>query len=204
MIDISSDFSTQIATGQFKLILIALSYFGGILASISPCSIAMLPIIIGYIGGYGEKDNKKTFFQLISFVIGASIVFCIIGLICALTGKLFLSLIGGYFVVIMASLLIVMGLHILGIIEINIPSIINKIPNNKNNSIYIYPMLLGMIFALAGSPCSTPILAGIIGFATVANNILTSIIMLFSFALGQGTIIVLTGLLTNIIKNIMF
>lgn len=201
MIDISTDFLAQISGGQFKAILILFSYLGGIIASISPCSIAMLPIIIGYIGGYGEKENKKTLLQLLSFVLGTAIVFCIIGIICALTGKLFLSLIGGYFVVIMASLLMVMGLHILGALDINIPSVINKIPDNKNNSLYLYPMLLGMVFALAGSPCSTPILAGIIGFASVADNILTSTLMLFSFAIGQGTIIIIAGLLTNILKN---
>lgn len=41
------------------LVLFALSFLGGLVASISPCSLAMLPIIIGYIGGYSKENRLK-------------------------------------------------------------------------------------------------------------------------------------------------
>ena len=58
-----------------------------------------------------------------------------------------------------------------------------------------------MIFALAGTPCSTPILAGIMAFATVTENILFAVLMLFLFAIGQGLIHILAGVFTSTIKN---
>lgn len=201
MIDITNYFTTQATQGNFQLILIGLSFLGGLLASISPCSLAMLPIVIGYIGGYGDKDNLKTLLQLLSFIIGSSIVFSIIGVICALTGHVFISLAGGYFIIIMASVILAMGLNLMGILDINLPTIVNKIPSNPNNSKYLYPMLLGTIFALGGTPCSTPILAGIMSFASITNSIILSIIMLFAFALGQGLILVVAGMFTNIVKK---
>lgn len=201
MIDITNYFTTQANSGNFQIILIALSFLGGVLASVSPCSLAMLPIVIGYIGGYGDGDNKKIFWQLLSFIIGSSLVFSVIGVICALTGRVFISLAGGYFIVIIASLLLAMGLNLAGLLEINIPTFITKIPTNSKNSKYLYPMLLGAVFALAGTPCSTPILAGIMSFASITNNIILSVIMLFAFALGQGIILVVAGLFTNIVKQ---
>ena len=201
MIDIANYFTTQSASGQFQLIFIAISFFGGLLASISPCSLAMLPVVIGYIGGYGDNDNKKIFWQLMSFILGSAIVFSIIGVICAITGQVFKSFAGDYFILLIASLLFVLGLNLIGILDLNFPTLVNRIPQNKNNSKFIYPLILGAIFAIAGTPCSTPILAGIMGFASITNSIILSIIMLFAFALGQGVILVVAGMFTNIIKK---
>ena len=202
MIDITAQFTEQISSGNFQLMLLGLSFIGGLIASISPCSLAMLPIVIGYIGGFNENDNKNTLLQLTSFVIGSAIVFSIIGILCAVTGKVFISIAGGYFLIFIASLLLAMGLHLLGLLEINLPTRISKIPSNSNNSKYLYPMLLGALFAIGGTPCSTPILAGIMSFAAITNNILISLLMLFMFALGEGVILVFAGMFTNLIKQI--
>ena len=201
MIDIANYFTTQTGNGQFQALFIVISFLGGVLASISPCSLVMLPVIIGYIGGYGSEDNKNILLQLLSFVFGSSVVFSIIGIICAITGHVFISFAGDYFIIILASVLLALGLNLIGILDLNFPALINKIPQNKTNSRFLYPMLLGGIFAIAGTPCSTPILAGIMSFASITNSIFLSVIMLFSFALGQGIILVVAGLFTNIIKK---
>lgn len=200
MTDITN-FTTQLSGGQFQILFILISFLGGVLASVSPCSLAMLPVIIGYVGGYGGDDNKKIFLQLISFVLGSAIVFSILGVICAITGQVFKSFTGDYFILIIASVLLALGLNLVGVLELNFPTLINKIPQNSTNSKYLYPFLLGIIFAIAGTPCSTPILAGIMSFAVVTNSIILSVIMLFAFALGQGLIFVAAGMFTGIIKK---
>lgn len=182
------------------LMLIA-SFAGGIIASISPCSLAMLPLIIGYVGGYSKEPPLRTFLQLSFFIFGTAIVFTLIGIACALTGNVFASAMGGYFTVLIASLLLVMGLKLLDILEFETPTIIKAMPKNSTNSIFVYPVLLGITFALAGTPCSTPILAGIMAFAAIGKNLSLAILMLFLFALGQGVILILAGLFTSGLKN---
>lgn len=182
-------------------LLLFASFIGGIIASLSPCSLAMLPLIIGYVGGYSKETPFRTFLQLSCFILGTAIVFTIIGVICALTGSVFASAIGGYFTVLIASLLLVMGLKILGFLDFETPVIIKAMPTNSTNSLFLYPILLGITFALAGTPCSTPILAGIMAFAAIGKNILMAILMLFLFALGQGVVLILAGLFTSSLKN---
>lgn len=182
------------------LLLIA-SFAGGVIASISPCSLAMLPLIIGYVGGYSKETPFRTFVQLCCFILGTAIVFTTIGIICALTGSVFASAMGGYFTVLIASLLLVMGLKLLGILDFETPTIVKAMPTNSTNSIFLYPILLGITFALAGTPCSTPILAGIMAFAAIGKNIILAIAMLFLFALGQGLILIIAGLFTSSLKN---
>ena len=146
-------------------ILLGLSFLGGLVASISPCSLAMLPIIIGYIGGYSDAKPLKTFVQMLFFVFGTAIVFSLIGIICALTGKVFISFAGGYFGIFFAGIIMVMGLKLVGVLDFELPVIIKEMPKNDGTNTYLYPIILGGVFALAGTPCSTPILAGIMAFA---------------------------------------
>src|SRR5574344_261788 len=183
------------------LMLLFISFLGGLIASISPCSLAMLPIIVGYVGGYSKTTPIKTFIQLIFFVLGSSIVFTAIGIICALTGKVFVSVAPAYFILFIASLLLVMGLNVMGLLELNIPVVIKQIPQSSGRNMFIYPILIGAIFALAGTPCSTPILAGIMAFASMSANILFAVLMLFLFSLGQGLILIIAGVFTSSLKK---
>lgn len=200
MDNIAQLFSDTNSTAWYLLLLG--SFIGGVIASISPCSLAMLPLIIGYVGGYSKETPFRTFVQLCCFILGTAIVFSVIGIICAITGQVFATKASGYFTLIIASLLLVMGLKLLDLLDLEMPTIIKSIPQNKNNSVFLYPILLGMTFALAGTPCSTPILAGIMAFATMGKSIYMAILMLFLFALGQGVILILAGLFTSSVKNL--
>lgn len=206
--------TTGMQTGEFSLIFLAIAFLGGVIASLSPCSIGVLPIIVAYIGGYGAKDdevgcngskgisaNLRNFAQLLSFVLGLSVVLTVIGIACALTGRVFMSIGGPYWVLIIASLLLVMGLNLIGVLDLALPVIVKKMPKSNGKSLFLYPFIVGALFALAATPCSTPILAGIMSFATLSQNMLYAAAMLFLFALGQGLIIVLIGISTSFLKN---
>ena len=74
-------------------------------------------------------------------------------------------------------------------------------PKNDGTSNFLYPILLGGVVALAGTPCSTPILAAIMAFASLSASLTQSVIMLFLFSLGQGLILVFAGVLTSKLKT---
>lgn len=190
---------TQLFTNQSSIyILFLASFLGGLISSISPCSLSMLPLIIGYIGGYSDAKPMRTLLQMIIFVIGSGLVFAIIGGICAFTGKMFVG--NPYFALIVASVVMIMGLKILGVIDFDLPVIIKEIPQNKVNNDFLYPLILGAVFALIGTPCSTPILASIMAFASMSAKISQSVVMLFLFSIGQGLILVIAGFLTSKLK----
>ena len=191
---------TQLFSTQSSIyILFGAAFLGGLISSISPCSLSMLPLIIGYIGGYSDEKPLKTLLQMIVFVIGSGIVFSIIGAICALTGKRFIG--NPYFALIVASIVMIMGLKILGFLEFDLPPIIKEIPKNEFNNDFLYPLILGAVFALIGTPCSTPILASIMAFASISAKISSAVIMLFLFSIGQGLILILAGFITSKIKT---
>ncbi|MCM1339792.1 MAG: cytochrome c biogenesis protein CcdA [Muribaculaceae bacterium] len=191
---------TQLFSNQASIyLLFGASFLGGLISSLSPCSLSMLPLIIGYIGGFSEEKPMKTLVQMIFFVIGTGIVFSVIGAICAITGKIFVG--NPYFALVVASIIMIMALKILGVLEFELPVMIKEIPQNKTNNEFLYPIILGAVFALIGTPCSTPILASIMAFASISANIAQSVIMLFLFSVGQGLIFVLAGFITSKVKT---
>ena len=202
MDNLANLFSDTAQTAWYFLLIA--SFVGGVLASLSPCSLAMLPLIIGYVGGYSKETPFRTLLQLCCFILGTAIVFTIIGVFCAVTGKVFASALGAYFTLFIASLLLVLGLKLLEILDFETPTIIKSMPTNSTNSVFLYPLLLGITFALAGTPCSTPILAGIMAFAAIGKNLYLAIVMLFLFALGQGVILILAGLFTSSLKSMQY
>ena len=194
MANLSDLFNSQTSV----YILFGASFLGGLISSISPCSLSMLPLIVGYIGGYSNEKPLKTLSQMVVFVLGTAIVFAGIGGICAITGKVFIG--NPYFALIVSSVIMIMGLRILEIIYFDMPTLIKEIPQNNLNNDFLYPLILGAVFAIIGTPCSTPILASIMGFASISANIENAVIMLFLFSIGQGLILILAGFLTSKLK----
>lgn len=202
LIEITNKLVEYLSQGEFSFVFLLISFLGGILASISPCSLGIIPLIVGYVGGYGDSNKFKTFLQLFSFVLGLSVVLSIIGIICAISGNVFVSIGGAYWVLFLASLILIMGLNLLDLIQINFTPLVKKFPKGNSASLFIYPFLIGILFAFASSPCSTPILAGIMSFATLTKSIVLAGLMLLCFSLGQGVIVILAGVFTSFLKGL--
>lgn len=199
-------FSGQVSFDNLGWLIYLLSFLGGVITSISPCSIGLLPVIVSFVIGKKEENGVqhwRSVLQIFSFLIGLSLTLTAIGVFCAITGKVFGAQAGPYWTLIMASLIMIFGLYMLEIIEIPIPILVKTLPKNNNNDVVLYPMLIGCIFAFAATPCSTPILAAILAYASVKANILNAAILLFLFSLGQGSILVIAALFTSLFKQVL-
>ena len=65
------------------------SYLGGVIATASPCILASIPLVIGFVGGYAEGRKKQAFFYSVTFVVGLALVMSILGAMAALMGTMF-------------------------------------------------------------------------------------------------------------------
>ncbi|MDD3594085.1 MAG: cytochrome c biogenesis protein CcdA [Candidatus Gastranaerophilales bacterium] len=201
---ISQLFSQHVSFDGLGWVIYLLAFFGGIITSISPCSIGLLPVVVGFIiGRDNEKKDFRSVIQIFFFILGLALMLTLVGVFCALTGKIFGSQSGPYWGLIMASLIMIFGLNLLEIIEIPMPVFVKSLPQNRNNNLVLYPLLIGFLFAFATTPCSTPILAGILAYASVKGNIISAALMLFLFSIGQGSILVIAALFTSLFKKIL-
>lgn len=185
------------------LYMLLLSFLGGVVASVSPCSIGFLPLLLAYVCGVEKVGGFKLFIKLLSFSAGLSLVLGIIGFLCAITGSVFGGFDAPVLNLLFGSLLMVLGLHLLNVIEIPFPNFVKKMPDNSSNTgLFVYPFIVGILFAFMSSPCSSPILVTIMAIAAKNSDFLSSFLLLFTFAMGQCLIIILAGLFASFLKGL--
>jgi cytochrome c-type biogenesis protein len=174
---------------------------GGIISSLSPCTLSILPIMAGYIGGYSEDKISRAFFNSLLFVAGFTITLTAVGLIAALAGKVMGAFIGPYWFVFLAVICILMGLGLLEAFYIQIPRVFKEMPERKYGKI-LSPVILGLVFGTMATPCSTPILITILSFVAYEGSIVYGSLMLVAYAIGHSILLLLTGTFTGVIKQI--
>lgn len=165
-------------------------FIGGLLTATNPCVLAMIPLMIGFIGGTREIVGfRKSFIFSFLFVIGLSITFGIMGLIAATTGRLFGD-VGSFWRYIVVAVCFIMGIHLLEIIRIPIPSLHIKLKKLTGTAGALF---MGMLFGVVSTPCAVPILAVILVLIAAKGSIVYGLGLLFSYALGHCVLILVAG-----------
>lgn len=195
----------HLALQQQSLMIIALSFLGGVASTFLPCTIAMMPILIGYISGFGDTTKKTTLLlQILFFIIGLGIVMAILGTLASLLGLTFGSWVGPPAQITVGIVAILIAANMLEWFHLPTLPGLSKLPEFKQRNgfwFYLSPMLLGMAFGVASSPCGTPFLAGILAFISQTHNVALGAVSLFAYAIGQGALLILIGLFTGLLKQ---
>ena len=92
--------------GEFSFLILLLCFLGGIVSSLSPCGIGMLPVVVSYIGASPDQKTSKSAIQIIFFILGLAVTLTTVGIIAALTGQVFGVNNSSYFVLYPAKLAI--------------------------------------------------------------------------------------------------
>jgi cytochrome c-type biogenesis protein len=176
------------------------SYLGGVVATASPCILASIPLVIGFVGGYAGGNKKQAFFYSLTFVVGLAVVMSILGAVAALMGTMF-GQVGVYWYFVVAVILMVMGLQLSGMINLKLAGASQKFLPQRTG--LVGALILGALFGLVLSPCASPVLAVILTLAAVKGEVAYGSTLLFAYALGQGTLIILAGTFTGVIESFL-
>jgi cytochrome c-type biogenesis protein len=176
------------------------SYLGGVIATASPCILASIPLVIGFVGGYAGGNKKQAFLYSLTFVVGLALIMSILGAMAALMGTMFGD-VGPYWYFVVAVILIIMGLQLSGLINLKLGGNAQRFLPQRTG--LIGALILGALFGLVLSPCASPVLAVILTVAAVQGHVAYGSTLLFAYALGQGTLILLAGTFTGVIENFL-
>lgn len=189
--------------GSFVLALLA-TYAGGVLVGFTPCVYPVLPIVIGYIGAREEKSNARRFILSVVYVFGMALTYTILGGFAALTGKLFGQLQANpWFYLAVGNIILFLGLSMLDmfVLNINMPGFMMKIQSAGRGG-FLGSFLLGATSGMLIGPCTAPILAVLLVFVASKQNVLFGMSLLFVFAIGMGTLMIILGTFAGILANL--
>ncbi len=174
-------------------------FTGGLISAVSPCVLAAIPLIIGYVGGYSEGDKKKAAIYSFVFILGLSITFTVLGAAAAAMGR-FLSFAGQWLYIGLAVIAVAMGLQLMDVISIPLP--FQKTHQVKSRGLW-GALLLGLLTGTVSSPCATPVLAVILAYVSTQGDIMYGGSLLFAYAVGHCALIFIAGLSVGLTESMV-
>ena len=191
---------SQLLNASWGIALTA-SFIWGILSIIlSPCHLASIPLIIGFIDEQGKIGTKRAFFISSLFSFGILLTIGLVGLITGLLGRL-LGDVGPYGKYLVAVVFFVVGLHLFGLIPLPFAGSAAQ-PKFKKRGL-VAAFILGLVFGIALGPCTFAYMAPMLGiaFSVAATNLLFAMALILAYALGHISVIILAGTFTEVVQN---
>lgn len=172
--------------------------------SFTPCVYPLIPIIVGIMGSAGEKSRRKNFILSFIYVVGMAVTFSMLGIVAATTGKLFGQLQSSPVAhLIVGSIIILFALVLLDVITL--PTFIlsragaGKIIQGRSK-FAVFSM--GVASGFVAAPCTAAVLGALLTYVATTQNIVFGFTLLFTFAIGLGTLLVLIGTFAGIMTTI--
>ncbi len=175
-----------------------LSLLAGVITSFTPCSLASVPLIIGYVGNKSETTTKKAFKLSCVFALGTAITYTILGVVASLAGQM-LAFVGNWWYLVIGILLIIMALQFIGLIDI-LPK--NNLLNKNKKKGYLGAVIAGMLAGLFSSPCSTPVLIVLLAIVGQQGSLILGISLLLLYSIGHSILIVISGTSVNFVQRL--
>lgn len=197
-----SQFETIAQTHPHAAILLA--FAGGVLAGFTPCMYPMMPITVAFIGNKSAGKRWRGLLLAVFYVFGLAIVYSMLGAFAALSGQLFGSLTANrwtYFFV--GNVCLFFGMAMLEAVPLSPPAFLNRLQvRDLPGHDILTSMLLGGASALIVSTCTTPILGVLLTIVATRQEVIWGIGMLFAFAYGMGSLVILVGAFTGLLTSL--
>lgn len=184
------------------LVALVASVVWGVLSIVlSPCHLASMPLIVGFISKQGQVTTKRAFWTSTLFAVGILITIAAIGAITAAAGRMLgdVGRYGNYFV---AIIFFVVGLHLIGVIPMPFSG---AGPVGMKRKGYVAAFVLGLVFGIALGPCTFAYMAPMLGvtFRLAATNILYGVALLLAYGVGHCAVIVAAGTSTEVVQRFL-
>ncbi|MFM2080598.1 MAG: hypothetical protein RLZZ219_1280 [Cyanobacteriota bacterium] len=180
---------------------VALVFAGGLLTSLGPCSLSLLPVTLAYLAGF-QDDGKRPWLRSLSFCGGIVAALVLLGLASGALGRIY-GQVPGVIPTLVAVLAVLMGLNLLGLLRLRLPD--GPDPERWRRKVppALAPLAAGLAFGLAASPCTTPVLAVLLAWIAQAGAPLAGALLLTAFAAGQVIPLLLAGTAVTAVPRLL-
>lgn len=187
-----------------QLWLIAAGFFGfGLLLSLTPCVLPMIPILSGIIVGdkkahHHETSRLHSFNLSLAYVLGIALSYTIAGIAAGLSGQLLSNALQSPSMLAATALIfVVLSFSMFGFYELRLPQAIENRMVNTTNKLkggqFLGVFVMGIISALIVSPCVAAPLAGTLLYISQTRDVVLGGVALFALSIGMGVPLLLIG-----------
>lgn len=189
---------TRLLQGKSLLALIIGFFSFGVLLSLTPCVLPMIPILSGIIVGQKKLSTAHSFFLSLSYVLGMAITYSIAGVLFGfIGGSIQIILQKPWIIITFSFLFIAMALSLFGFYNLELPTAwrnkLAQMSEHQKRGTYFGVFMMGVLSTLILSPCVTAPLVGVLGYISQTGNATLGGIALFTMGLGMGLPLLIIG-----------
>ena len=166
-----------------------LALLAGILTSVTPCALTSVPLVIGYVGGTGQRDTKRAFRLSVVFSIGMAVTFTVLGTVASVLGRLMQGT-GSWWYILLGILMLLMALQTWEIYNF-IPSTYAISKSTKRG--FVGAFFAGVLGGFFSSPCATPVLVVLLAMVAKQGSLLFGILLLLLYSIGHSLLVMIAG-----------
>jgi len=188
------------AVESTPLVALTAAFLWGIMSIIlSPCHLASIPLIIGFIAEQKELTTRRAFWTASLFALGILVTIAVIGIITSALGRIAGDL-GGYANYAVAGIFFLVGLHLLDVVPMPFSGP-GQVGMQRKGLAAAF--ILGLIFGIALGPCTFAYLAPVLGvtFKIGASAPLYATGLLLAYGLGHCGVIAAAGTSTEVVQR---
>ena len=168
---------------------------------LSPCHLASIPLIVGYIDKQGQMSTRRAFLISTLFAVGILITIAAIGAITGAAGRMLgdVGRYGNYFV---AAIFFLVGLHLLDVIGMPFSGP-GRVGMKRKGLLAAF--ILGLVFGVALGPCTFAFMAPMLGvtFKLASTNLSYGVLLLLAYGVGHCSVIIIAGTSTGLVQRYM-
>ncbi|MDP2229448.1 protein-disulfide reductase DsbD [Methylotenera sp.] len=200
--DNDTDATTQVLKSGNLWLVIAGFFVAGLLLSLTPCVLPMIPILSSIIVGSQSKQIRPSrlhaFGLSVAYVLGMALSYTLAGIAAGLSGDLISqSLQNAWVLGATAFIFILLAFSMFGFYELKLPQSFEDKMLNTSNKLkggqFLGVFVMGALSALIVSPCVAAPLAGALIYIGQTHNVLLGGVGLFALAIGMGMPLLLIG-----------
>lgn len=192
---------THAVEGAPVIAIAAAAAWGVLSVILSPCHLASIPLIVGFIGNQGRMTAKRAFAISFLFAFGILLTIGLIGAVTAMAGRM-MGDVGRYGNYIVAAIFFLAGLHLLEVVPIPWPETGQSGFKRKG---LMAAFILGLVFGIALGPCTFAYMAPLLGaaFKLAAVDALYGALLLLAYGIGHCSVIVVAGTSTELVQRFL-
>ena len=154
----------------------------------------LIPITVGVFGARNPEHRARSAGLSATYVAGIAVTYSALGLFAALSGKAFGSALGSPWVAgAMALFLFALAASMFGAFDLSLPASLGTRLGGLGGAGYAHAFGMGLAAGVVAAPCTGPVLAGVLAFVATQRSVALGFWMLFSYAVGMGTLFFVIG-----------
>ena len=183
------------------LLQLAIVFLAGLALNLTPCVYPLIPITVGFFAAQRDEGRRRPWLLALVYVLGMSITYSVLGVLAALTGRLFGAALQSPWVVgLIVVVLLALAASMFGLWELRVPAWATRVSGGRAG--VGGALVMGFVVGLVAAPCIGPFVLGLLTYVGQRQDVLLGFALFFTLSLGLGLPYLLLGAFTGALERL--